>query len=599
MDALARMGLGELRLSQGHGAEAAAEFGLALRKNPGSEAARLGMGNAFALLGRYTEALEEFEQALALNPRHPDADFAAGFVLMRMGRHKEAEKRYRRAVHERPDFAAAWLNLGCLERELGKDLFAEAALRKAVELRPDLANAWLNLGLIERERHRPEKAEEYLRKALELKPDSADVHVAWSQFRSGEGDKAGAWAWLRWALTRNPQHEEALNMMGILLHGEGRLGEAVEAFERAEALGHRAAASNRGNTLLDMGRAAEALHAHKQAADRDPESAGALYNLALTRLRMGEWEQGWPQYEARWRFRQVHKAPRIFKQPRWQGQQLHGQGVLLHAEQGLGDTIQFSRFAALVAARGGRPVLLPQNSAERLLHSLPVVRSGLATVARSGQAATGFEFECPLMSLPAVFGTTVETVPWPGAYLGAEAEAVREKQRQFPASGAGSRVGPRVGFAWAGNPRYKADWQRSTTLDTFLPLLRTPGFEWISLQKGEAAGQLASLPSDVCVVDGSSHERDLAEAAALVATLDLVVTTDTCIAHLAGAMNKPVWILLPFLSDWRWMQLRETTPWYPSARLLRQKSAGDWAELIDRALAELEAYRRTEWRAAS
>jgi len=553
------------------------------------------MGNAFALMGRYAEALEHYERALALKPLLPEAEFAAGFALARLGRSKEAEQRYRRALHSRPDFAAAWLNLGCLQREMGKDIFAEAALQRALQLRPELANAWINLGLLERDRHRPEKAGEYLRKAFALNPDQVDTMVAWCQFRAAEGDTAGAWAWLRWALVRNPEHEEALNMQGILLHREQRYAEAVEVFQRAEALGHKAAASNRGNTLLDMGRAAEALEAHKTAAKRDPECAGALYNLALTRLRMGEWERGWREYEARWQFRQVHTRPRIFKQPHWRGEELHGEGVLLHAEQGLGDTIQFCRYAALVAARGGRPILMVQHAAERLLRSLPVVRSGAATVARPGDPATGFALECPLLSLPAVFGTTVDTVPWKGAYLGAEPEAVREKLRQTVHLGAG----PRVGIAWAGNPRYKADRQRSMRLETLLPLLRRPGFTWISLQKGEAAEQLAALPDDVRIEDGCSRDRDLAETAALLATLDVVVTTDTCIAHLAGAMDKPVWILLPHLSDWRWMQERESTPWYPSARLLRQKEPGAWAGVLERAAAELENYRRTQWRAAS
>jgi hypothetical protein len=306
---------------------------------------------------------------------------------------------------------------------------------------------------------------------------------------------------------------------------------------------------------------------------------------------MGEWAMGWPEYESRWRFRQVHRQPRVFEQPRWQGQALHGQGILLHAEQGLGDTIQFGRYAAMVAARGGRPILLVQEATGELMRSLPVVRSGQAIVARPGDPATGFAYECPLMSLPAVFGTIVDTVPWSGPYLAAQPERVHEKWLQFPRFGSG----PRIGLCWAGNPRYKADYQRSTVLSTLLSLLRTPGFEWISLQKGEPVKQIAALPDDVHVVDGSSREKDLAETAALIATLDAVVTTDTCVAHLAGAMGKPVWILLPFLSDWRWMQHSETTPWYPTARLLRQSAPGAWEGAVTRAQAALLEFRGSCW----
>jgi ADP-heptose:LPS heptosyltransferase len=219
------------------------------------------------------------------------------------------------------------------------------------------------------------------------------------------------------------------------------------------------------------------------------------------------------------------------------------------------------------------------------------VRAGQAEIAQLNAKNEEFDLECPLMSLPAVFGTTVETAPWPGAYLEANAELAMEKRLQFPSLPPENRT-PRVGFAWAGNPGYKSDRQRSTRLQTLLPLLRTPGITWISLQKGKAAEQLAALPDDVFVWDGSSREQDLTETAALVSTLDLVITTDTCIAHLAGAMGKPVWILLPHLADWRWMQERETSPWYPTARLMRQRTPGDWAELVERAIGELKGFRR-------
>jgi hypothetical protein len=220
---------------------------------------------------------------------------------------------------------------------------------------------------------------------------------------------------------------------------------------------------------------------------------------------------------------------------------------------------------------------------ERLLRSLSLVREGKAETARLGSAPPACDCECPLLSLPAVFRTTVNTVPWPGAYLQAEPAAVEAKRAQFPSR----HPGMRIGLAWAGNPRYKADRQRSMHLELLLPLLRLPGINWISLQKGEAAEQLATLPASVCVQDGSSRDRDLAETAALLATLDLVITTDTCIAHLAGAMAKPVWILLPHLSDWRWMQKIETTPWYPTARLFRQRAAAQWAETVERVLCAL------------
>lgn len=593
MNPIARAGLGELCLFSNRPEAAIREFELALRRQPASASACLGLGSALACLGRNAEALIHYERALALHPRSPEAQFATAFALARLGRPEEAECRYRRALALRPDFAAAWMNLGSLLREQGREVLAEAALQRAVLLLPDLIAGWLNLALLERERRRPDQAEKYLRTALALDPSHPDTMLAWAQFRSAEQDQAGAWEWLRWALARDPDHAEALNMHGILLHNDKRFAEAVEVFERAELQGSKAAASNRGNSLIELGRCDEALRAQQLAVELDPFSVGSAYNLALTQLRLGQWRQGWPGYESRWRFREVHRTPRVFSQPRWQGEDLAGRRILLHAEQGLGDTIQFCRYAALVAARGGLLLLQVQQPVLRLMESLPVVCAGLAQVSLLGSPLPDFDVECPLMSLPAVFRTTVESVPWPGAYLGADPDLVQQKWAQFPAHSSEMRVG----FAWAGNPRYKADQRRSTQLRTLLPLLRAPGCAWISLQKGEPAEQLATLPadliSDLRVLDGSSQDSDLAETAALVATLDLVVTTDTSIAHLAGAMGKPVWILLPHLADWRWMQDRPTTPWYPTARLFRQQSPGDWPGLLDRVLAELAAFAPT------
>jgi tetratricopeptide (TPR) repeat protein len=586
-NALARIGLGELMLATCRPDEAMKEFDQALRCQPALVPALMGLGHALAMLGRYEEALDRYQRTLAIRPQLAEAEYAAGFVLTHLGRLKEAENRYRRALVLRPNFAAAWMNLGSLMREQGREAYAEAALLRAVELRPDLVSGWINLAVLERERRCPVEAEAHLRKAFSLNPEQVQTLVAWCQFRAAEGDAAGAWQWLRWALDRDPKNAEAVNMHGILLHNEGRFAEAVEIFQQAEALGSRAAASNRGNSLLDMGCMDEALQAHEQAVERDPAHPGAQYNLALTRLRLGDWEQGWSGYEARWHFREVHRSPRVFSQPRWQGEALDGRRILLYAEQGLGDTIQFCRYTTLVAARGGVVILQVQEPVERLVASLPAVRAGLAETARLGAKLPEFDVECPLMSLPAVFGSTVETVPWPGAYLGADADLAFEKRRQTPCVRPDQTQPLRVGVAWAGNPRYRADHRRSIELKTLLPLLRVPGITWISLQKGPAAEQLAALPGDVFVWDGSSLDRDLAETAAMISTLDLVVTSDTSIAHLAGAMGKPVWILLPHLADWRWMQETETTPWYPTARLLRQREPGDWAGVVARVVGEI------------
>jgi len=400
---------------------------------------------------------------------------------------------------------------------------------------------------------------------------------------------------LRWALNRDPENPEVLNMQGILLHTERRFEEAVPIFELAERLGNRAAASNRGNTLLDLGLIEDALVAHEKAVSLDPKCAGAQYNLAMTRLRLGDYERGWQGYESRWEFRAVHTDARLFSQPRWRGEELQGRTVLLHAEQGLGDAIQFSRYTQMVVERGGRALLQVHSGVNRLLHSLEVVRDGRASIADLGVSPGDFDLECPLMSLPAVFRTAIDTVPWDGPYIAAEPELIAEKQLEFPQlaeSSGDPRVRPlRVGIAWAGNPGYRADRFRSTRLQTLLPLLQEPGVRWVSLQKGDSSQQIAELPEGIAVLDAGNSDRDLSDTAAVIASLDLVISTDTCIPHLAAALGKPVLLLLPAHSDWRWMREIETSPWYPTMRLIRQKNLGDWSDVVERALGRVREMR--------
>jgi len=591
MSLLAWIGMGELLMAEGLPEQALDAYEFVLRRRPAMATARMGMGHALACMGKDAEALESYERALTFAPKTPEAEFAVGFVLVRLGRMKDAERRYRRALTLRPDFAAAWMNLGCLLREEGREVYAEAALRRAVELRPEMIAGWLNLALLKREQRIFDEAETHLQRAFALDPERVETLVAWCQFQAAKKDQAGAWGWLRWALARGPDNAEAVNMTGILIHTEGHFSEAIEAFERAEALGSRAAVSNRGNSLLDLGKMDEALRAQEKAAELDPHGAGAQYNLALAQLRLGDWKRGWAGYEARWRFREVHRTPMVFRQPRWRGETLNGRRILLHAEQGLGDAIQFCRYAPLVADRGAEVILQVHEPVERLMHSLAVVRDGRAKVARLGIAPLEFDLEGPLMSLPAVFGTALETVPWWGPYLGAEPELTAEQEAKLRNVDGGLL---RVGLAWAGNSRYKADGRRSMRLAMLLPLVLMEGVFWVSLQKGESAEQLKEVADEVVILDGSSGDKNLAETAALVAMLDLVITTDTCIAHLAGAMGKPVWILLSHLADWRWMEKVETTPWYPTARLFRQESAGDWEQVLERVRAELVLF-RSQW----
>jgi tetratricopeptide (TPR) repeat protein len=617
---------------------AEAAFRQAIRLDDEIAAAHFGLGNLLALQENFAGALQSFETARRWMPNLPEFAFAAAFALGKLGRHGEAVIAYRRAVELRPGFASAWLNLGVELIADGQDSIAELCYRQALAASTGQnphrvgtrISAHINLGNLERSRRRFPEARRYYEQALELTPAGhprlAEVHIAIVYLHLEQEGFALAWRALELAAaTRSAKEQcaEIANARGILLlaedaarpmlpvppaqsgcdHGD-RLRSAIEAFAEAERLGHRTAASNRGNALLRLGQIDEALAAQKGALALDPHHPGVRYNLALTQLRAGLFAQGWRNYEARWQFREVHPHPRRFAQPRWQGDALEpGARLFLYAEQGLGDTLQFLRYLPLVVRRAPNASILleVQPALVRLLtqcvERLPwlPVDAGVEVIGR-GDPLSPFSHLCPLMSLPAVFGTTLATVPPP---LSICAESMRHVSPGAKESGSsGHERIPRIGINWAGNPAYRADRERSTHLSTLLPLLQIPQIQWVSLQKGSAAGQIeqirSSLPESWCFLDACSQDRDLADTAATVEGLDLVITTDTVIAHLAGCMAKPVWLLLPWQADWRWMQAIESTPWYPTARLFRQSSADNWPELMNRITGEVPRFLQTK-----
>jgi len=382
--------------------------------------------------------------------------------------------------------------------------------------------------------------------------------------------------------------------------------QAIEAFHQAELQGHKTAPSNRGNALLRQGRVQEALAAHHQALNRDPHHPGVRYNLALTQLRAGNFAEGWQNYEIRWQFREVHPHPRRFPQPQWQGEPLPPNSrLLIHAEQGLGDTLQFLRYLQLLPPI---PILLEvQPPLTRLIaHSVdcwfkschPERSEGSASsrpniqILSQGDPLPPFTHHIPLMSLPALFQTTQATIPTPIPYLFSNADQAKVAAPSLaPNLGQGwdAQI-PKIGLHWAGNPNYRADRERSTTLQTFLPLLQISQIQWISLQKGPAALEIDQILPEIHLTDACSQDRDLADTAAILESLDLILSTDSAVAHLAAAMGKPLWLLLPWQSDWRWMQHRPDTPWYPPVRLFRQSSPHNWPVLIQCVFAELNLW---------
>ncbi len=600
----------------------------ALILQPSLAAAHYGLGNALALEDNFVAALSHFSFAARQTLTSPECHFAQAFAHGKLGQHIQAIAAYRRAVQLRPGFASAWLNLGVELVADGRDQLAEPCYHQAIAASQDehpasvntCISAHLNLGHLHRGRRQFGPAQRHYQAALDLAPTAAsrlaEIHIAFAYLHLEQQQFPQAWQALRQAKAADParQNAEIPNARGILLLAEHtaqssmwvphisilRCGiqplveEAIRAFEEAEALGHKTAASNRGNALLRLGCCLEALAAHQSALQRDPHHPGVRYNLALTQLRLGDFANGWPHYEIRWQFREVHPRPRIFPQPRWQGEPLTAPACLLiYCEQGLGDTVQFLRYLPLVAERSPdiHIVFEVQPPLVRLLAayltSLQSTFPGItAEILPHGQPLPPFSHHVPLLSFPAIFQTTLETIPDQIPYLQADPQLTQQRAVQLVTLNHLKQ--PKIGLNWAGNPNYRADRERSTPLQTFLPLLEIPGIHWVSLQKGSAAQQISQIPSRIS--NASEHDRDLADTAALIANLDLVITTDTAIAHLAGALGKPLWILLPWQSDWRWMQDRLTTPWYPQARLFRQSSPHNWPELVKHLSNELRLW---------
>jgi hypothetical protein len=330
-----------------------------------------------------------------------------------------------------------------------------------------------------------------------------------------------------------------------------------------------------------LGQNGEAEAAFRRALEIQPDDPAAQFSEGLLRLRQGDFERGWPLYEKRW---EAHGIPmRDFPQPRWRGEPLEGKRILVYAEQGLGDSIQFIRYAPWMAARGGAVIVEAQPSLAELFREV----KGVCEVVAAGEALPDFDVHVPMLSLPLAFGTRRESIPREVPYLRARAGRLAAWERRV--GGRGGRF--RVGLIWASSPENPLWRIRDVTLEMLRPVLAVPGVEFFSLQLGVAATQFREETGGGGMVDLTAEIRDFADSAALMAQLDLVISVDTAPAHLAGALGRPVWTLLPFSPDWRWGSEGETTPWYPTMRLFRQTVLGEWGAVVERVAEELRRLR--------
>jgi Flp pilus assembly protein TadD len=464
---------------------------------------------------------------------------------------------------------------------------AEACYRHALRLDPDFKEAWMNLGLVLLATNRAGEAKACQRMALNLDPDLADAHNNLGMIHYKLGRMAEAENCFRTALRLQPAHPNATLNLGSARQIANHAEEAEGLFRRAIALGADPlrANSNLSLALMEQARPREAEQCCREALAGRPDYPEARANLALALLMMGKLEEGWREYESRWQVEAMGAKLPMLPQPRWTGQPLNGETVLLHAEQGFGDTLQFCRYAPLVADAGGHVLLVVPKPLHRLLRTLDGVAEVLS---EDDRFLPPFDYHCPLLSLPFAFGTTMATIPGSVPYLHADAGVWAPTLAALP--------GLKVGLVWAGKSRtdqphaVAIDKRRSMRLADMAPLFSVPGVSFVSLQLGPPARQMLAPPDGAALHDFSSRLVDWADTADLIAGLDLVIAVDTAVAHLAGALGKPVWMLNRFDSCWRWFMGRDDTPWYPTMRQFRQTKPGDWAGVIGRVEAALRLF---------
>jgi tetratricopeptide (TPR) repeat protein len=486
------------------------------------------------------------------------------------GRFSEAAVLCKRILTGDPSNAEALLIRGSAASLLG-DTAAQGYLTQAVARQPENPRAWVVLSSHLFQAGEMQAALEACEEALRVSPCFPAAHAALGGILASKREFERAEAAFRRALVLQPDFVDAEINLGSALFYQSRLDEAVAANRRALALnpGHIHALRNLAASLRALGSFEEALTTYRQAVRIAPLFAEAHRDEGLLLLLLGRFEEGWRKYEWRWRASTVGANP--IRGPRWSGEPLAGRTVLLQAEQGIGDALQFIRYVPLVAQSGGAVILNLPSSLARLGGN--AISAATRTVPFN---ATLPPFDChaPLLSLPRIFGTTLGTIPARTPYLAAPPDCVARWKREFSGFD-----GMHIGVAWAGNPTHENDHNRSIAFSHLLRLFANRRVRWYSLQVGERAGDVRTA-AEFGIVDLSTRLTDFAETAAAINALDLVITVDTAVAHLAGALGKPVWLLVPCVPDWRWLLARDDSPWYPAMRLFRQTRRNAWAEVI-------------------
>ncbi|OGP50502.1 MAG: hypothetical protein A2Y79_06310 [Deltaproteobacteria bacterium RBG_13_43_22] len=554
----------------------------ALELDPFLAEAYNNLGIAHYQKDQLEEAIASWQKAIELKSDYVSAYVNLGTALGREKRLDEAIHSFRTALELNPDQALPWVNLGNIYKEKNEVKEAVFCFRKALLIDPNIAESYMNLGSLAMEQGHLDGAVVCYLKAIELNPDSAETCYNLGNVYKDKQESATAIVYYQKAIELRPDYHQAFNNLALILQGQGRYEESIDLLNQALALNPDIpeVLNNLGNACKDLKKTDEAIGLFRKAITINSDYPEGHWNLSLALLMTGCFEEGWPEYEWRWKLKGVISRTDI-RRPLWDGNNLQGKRILLFAEQGFGDSIQFIRYVPLVAGRGGRVVVECQTELASLLASV----EGIDKIVKHGEPLPEFEFQCPILSLPMIFRTNLSTIPAPIPYIFSDPEKVQKWRDRLSLDTAKYKIG----LVWAGKPDHSNDQNRSLAFEELWPLTQIPGISFYSLQKGEAAGQAKNLPQGMNWLDVSGELHDFTETGALIQNLDLTISVDTAVAHLAGALGRPVWTLLPFSPDWRWLLDREDTPWYPTMRLFRQTAYKNWAGVIQKMAARLEA----------
>jgi tetratricopeptide (TPR) repeat protein len=532
------------------------------------------LGEILRSRGQLADAVACLRRSIEMKSDWPDTYGNLGLALMDLRQFAQAEQAFSRAIQLAPQRPEMHVRLARAKLQQDDAFAAISAARRATELQPAMAEAWAVLALALSAALKHDQALESGRRAVELAPHAPEAHINFGIVQAAAGDKSAALTSYERAVALAPRHPIAHRNMAAALDMLGRYQEASAAITRALELnpndleGWLNLSSLRRRLRDHVGAVAAAEHVLKM----QPDHAGAHGNLGLSLLALGDYARGFKEYEWRWLCANFTTKPREFDRPAWNGSDPSGRTIFVHHEQGLGDMIQFARYVPMLAARGATIILEAPVLLRSLMNSLP----GVQRVIAAGTRPPGFDLHVPLLSLPRIFGTTYNTIPADIPYLSASADRLNTWKQRLDALGGRMKVG----LVWAGNPQHVDDAQRSMKPSHLADLAGLTDIVFVSLQKRDNPLASEALPAGLEVVDVSQDLNDFADTAAAMMHLDLTLTIDSATAHLAGALARTVWTLLAYAADWRWKDDGDSTPWYPTMRLFRQPSPGDWPAVI-------------------